>query len=178
MSLSLLPFYLFFLPPQTLADLHKPNRHKPLSPHFSSLTSQPSFRFLSLFVFSSDRVPHYPTRLKSEHSVSLCTHPQATPLAAKSGGQYQLGLNSSVKIVKLCAPRCRSHRLVLNRIKYQAWVSVWLCWFFWVFVLFFFTVLMGTAWLWFFMGLTMVVAVCWWLNEISFYCSVYIILLC
>ena len=29
-----------------------------------------------------------------------------------------------------------------------------------------------------FMGLMAVVAVCWWLNEILFYCSVYIILLC
>ena len=69
-----------------------------LNPHFVLSLSLS----LSLSVFSSDQVPYYPTYLKSEHFVSLCTHPQATPLVAKSGGQYQLGLNSSVKIVKPC----------------------------------------------------------------------------
>ena len=74
-----------------------------LNPNFVfSLSLSLSPLSFSLSVFSSDQVPYYPTYLKSEHSVSLCTHPQATPLVAKSGGQYQLGLNSSMKIVKPC----------------------------------------------------------------------------
>ena len=91
---------------------------RPMSP----IASDPLlFRFLSLSlsVFSFDWVPHYPTHLKSEHSVSLCTHHHC--------------------LWSLNDDRHRSRRPVLNQTEYQAWVSVWLCWFFGVFVLFFFT---------------------------------------
>ena len=46
-------------------------RRRSLQTHFSFVLSLS----LSLFLhFSSDRVPHYPTHLKSKHSISLCTH--------------------------------------------------------------------------------------------------------
>ena len=89
--LSISSFFLhkpFFLPPQT---------------HRRSAQAQPPQTPLSPLFLS-----HFSTRLKSEHFVSLCTHfvsiekDQATPLAMKSGSQYQLGLDSSVKTVKSC----------------------------------------------------------------------------
>ena len=83
-------------PPQT----HTADRLKPISLLFS----------LSLSIFSSNRVPHYPTHLKSEHFVSLCTH-----------HHYLWSLINDWR---------RSRRLVPNRTEYQPWVSVWLCWFF------------------------------------------------
>ena len=81
---------------------------------------------------------------------------------------------------------------------YGGGVWFWVWWVFWVFVLFFFIglavlIFLGFCfvllhWFWWawwgcgctviFMGLMVVVMVCWWLNEILFYCSVYIILLC
>ena len=116
---------------------------------------------LSLSVFSSDRVPHYLTHLKSEHSISLWAH-----------HHY---------LWSLIDDRRRSRQSVPNWIEYQAWVLVWLCWFFWVFVLFFFTslavlIFLGFCfvllhWFWWaqwgcgcaviFMDLMVVVVVCW-----------------
>ena len=130
-------------PPFTAVGLTHPQRHRhqsSMSPthQLSQAADQPQahtticlrptspiasdpllFRSLSLFVFSSNRVPHYPTYLKSEHYVSLCTHHHC--------------------LWSLIDDRRRSRRLIPNRTEYQAWVSIWLCWFFWVFVLFFFT---------------------------------------
>ena len=56
-----------------------PSRRSALDPCRRSPQTHFSFVFslslsLSLSVFSFDWVPHYPTHLKSEHSVSLCTH--------------------------------------------------------------------------------------------------------
>ena len=95
---------------------HSPQTHADLRPTSLSFSLSLS---LSLPVFSSDQVLHYSTHLKSEHSVSLCTHHHC--------------------LWSLINDRCRSRWPVLNQTEYQALVSVWLCWFFWVFVLFFFT---------------------------------------
>ena len=77
---------------------HKPSR-RPFSPSPISQAQLPQ-TLLSIADLTS------PTA--TDPSVSLCAHSvsiekdQATPLALKSGGQYQLGLNSSVKTMKLC----------------------------------------------------------------------------
>ena len=82
----------------------------------------------SLSIFSSDRVPHYPTHLKLEHSVLLYTHHHC--------------------LWSLIDDQRKSRQPAPNRTEYQKWVSVWLCWFLWVFVLFFFTGFDGTVGLW------------------------------
>ena len=77
---------------------HKPSR-RPFSPSPTS-QARPPQTLLSIIDLTS------PTA--TDPSVSLCTHSvsiekdQDTSLAAKSGVQYQLGLDSSVKIVKPC----------------------------------------------------------------------------
>ena len=77
---------------------HKPNR-RPFSPSPIS-QAQPPQTLLSIADLTS------PAAINP--SVSLCAHSvsiekdQATPLASKSGSQYQLGLNSSMKTMKLC----------------------------------------------------------------------------
>ena len=77
---------------------HKPRR-RPFSPLPNS-QAQPPQTLLSIADLTSPAA--------TNPSVSLCTHSvsiekdQATPLASKSGGQYQLGLNSSMKTMKLC----------------------------------------------------------------------------
>ena len=151
----------------TEARRHRPtSRPKPpisLRPTPPSASDQLFFLSLSLSlsVFSSDRVPHYLTHLKSEHSISLWAH-----------HHY---------LWSLIDDRRRSRQSVPNWIEYQAWVLVWLCWFFWVFVLFFFTslavlIFLGFCfvllhWFWWaqwgcgcaviFMDLMVVVVVCW-----------------
>ena len=151
-SLSSLPLHLFFLPPHTflsIADLTSPAATNP--------------------------------------SVLLCTHfvliekDQATLLEAKSSGQYLLGLDSSVKTMKSCPlAQVSSAGTETDRVSGMGFGLVVL-----IFLGFCFVLL---HWSWWarrgcdcaviFMGLMVVVAVCWWLNEILFYYSVYIILLC
>ena len=87
--------------------LHRPSlhhrSHKPSRRPFSPLPisqAQPLQTLLSIADLTSPAA--------TDPSVSLCTHSvsiekdQAKPLAAKSGGQYQLGLDSSMKTVKPC----------------------------------------------------------------------------
>ena len=71
----------------------------------SLLTASPSLLSSSTDLLS---IADLTSPTATDPSVLLCTHSvsiekdQATPLAVKSGGQYQLGLYSSVKTVKLC----------------------------------------------------------------------------
>ena len=102
---------------------HKPNRYRPFSPlptsqaqpTLFSITNLTSCRPFSPSLISQAQPPQTLLSIANlispattNPSISLCTHSvsiekdQATLLAAKSGGQYQLGLDSSVKTVKLC----------------------------------------------------------------------------
>ena len=109
MSLSSLPLHLFFLPPQTLLSV-------------ADLTSPAA----------TD-----PSVLLCTHSVSI-ENDQATLLVAKSSGQYQLGLNSSVKTMKPCPlAQVSSVGTEMDRVLGMGFGLVVLI--FWVFVLFFFT---------------------------------------
>ena len=122
-SLSQLPPNLDVIDPPAVPSHRSasdPHRHPPQTHAIDCLkpTSLSFFFSLSLSIFSSNQVPHYSTHLKSEHSISLWT-------------QHHY-------LWSLIDDRRRSRQSVPNRTEYQAWVSVWLCWFFWVLVLFFF----------------------------------------
>ena len=155
---------------------HKPSR-RPFSPSPIS-QAQPPHTLLSIADLTSPAA--------TDPSVSLCTHSvsiekdQATPLAAKSGGQYQLGLDSSMKTVKPCplaqvssvgtkTDRVSSMGFGLAVLIFLGFCFVLLHWFWWA------RRRCGCAVI--FMGLTVAIGVCCRLKEILFYYSVYIIVL-
>ena len=78
---------------------HKLSRHKPFSPSPISQAQLPQ-TLLSIADLTSPATTN-PSMLLCTHSVSI-KKDQAMLLAAKSSNQYQLGLDSSMKTVKLC----------------------------------------------------------------------------
>ena len=141
----------FFLH-RSIADLHKPSHHKPI---VAELTH---FSLSSLF--SSFRL-----------CVSGCTC-----VSGLSALCFGLCVSGYTCVLALCFGLC----LGCAGLLFGAWLSVWVCWFFCVLFLLFVTSFDGPGrvvvvqwflWVWYWLWL------CWWLNEILFYCSIYIILL-
>ena len=152
--------------------------HRPFSPSLIS-QAQPPQNLFSIADLTSPAA--------TDLSVLLCTHSvsiekdQATLLAAKSSGQYQLGLDSSVKTMKPCPlAQVSSAGTEMDRVLGMGFGLVVLIFLGFCFVLlhWFWWARRGCGCAVIFMGLTVVVVVCWWLNEIFFYYNVYIILLC
>ena len=178
--------FLFFI----LSAFHSPC----LSPHCLSISSFFLHRPFSPSLISQAQPPQnlfsiadLTSPAATDPSVSLCTHSfsiekdQATSLASKSGGQYQLGLDSSVKTMKPCPlAQVSSAGTEMDRVLGMGFGLVVLIFLGFCFVLlhWFWWARRGCGCAVIFMGLTVVVVVCWWLNEIFFYYNVYIILLC
>ena len=128
---------------------HKPSRHRP-------------FR-LALHSFRFDREwPSHAVGGEIKQSVSVRAQfigedHETVPLGAGLVSRYQNGQGIG-------------HGFRFGCVDFLGFCFVLLHWFWWA--------RQGCGCAMIFMGLTVVVAVCWWLNEILFYYNVYIILLC
>ena len=169
-------------------------------PSFSFLCLSPHCLSISSFFLHRPTDPSFFLRDPSP----ICTSPATTnpspptwPISASLLYFRHFGfVFRAVLVFRLCVSSCACvSGLFVFRICVSGWVFVsgmgfgfcfrlGLCFGLWFFCFLFFSsslVLMGMAGCgcaMIFMGLMVVVVVCWWLNEILFYCSVYIILLC
>ena len=173
-SLSSLPLHLFFLPPQThrpfflpqrpIVDLHKPSRHKPVAADPRLAADLTHFSLSSLF-----------------SAFQFCVSAVLVFWLCVSGCACVLALCFGLACVSdLCFGLgfCFGHGFrflfrdgfVFRAVIFLLSFFFLLHWFWWA--------RRGCGYVVIFMGLMVVVVMCWWLNEILFYRSVYIISLC
>ena len=166
MSLSSLPLHLFFLPPQTLLSIVDLTSPAAINPFLHRQSHKPSCHRLFHFALHSFRFD----REGPSHAVGGKVG-RLVSIRARFVGEDRETVPLGVGLVSRSKmDRVSGMGFGLAVLIFLGFCFILLHWFWWA--------RRGCGCAMIFMGLTVVVVVCWWLNEILFYCSVYIILLC